>query len=298
MNDVDHHPHRHHSAASTTADAESRETAGEGHEAGLDIRRVLEAAHELSREPSASDRAFDSDRHERPLPAPAGQGTPAAAAFPEADHNSAREAKKYAQQDAFTVASNGKHDHLNARELQAVAWSVAHYPSKVIDALLRHHVKLELAGPKTPAKYLPDGQPWVPNAGGYWTSDANTATSQRQYSDIANTATRDYDTSWVVTHELAHAVDDIEAPGVNSFGTQNDPKFQKMYHDYVKATKGNPTGKNVIDPEAKNYAATSPLEFFAEGAREYLTDPNRLRQRDRALYAYERSHINNKTAPA
>lgn len=297
MNDVEHH-RRHASAASSTSEAESRDTAAAGHDDGIDIHRVLQAAHELHREPSASDQAFDNDRHERPLPGPSRHGAPAAHGFPEADGKSMRDAQKYAQQDAFTIGHNGKHQHLNARELQAVAWSVAHYPSKVIEALLHHHVKLELAGPKTPAKYLPDGQPWVPNAGGYWTSDANTATSQRQYSDIKNTATRDYDTAWVVEHELAHALDDIDSPGVNSYGTENDPKFQKMYRDYVKATKGHPTGKNVIDPEAQNYAATSPLEFFAEGAREYLSDPSLLKQRDRQLYNYERSHINNKTAPA
>jgi len=295
MNDVEHH-RRHGSAASTTIEAEHREPAA-GHE-DVDIHRVLQAAHERSSEPSASDRAFDDDRHERPLPAPSHHGSAAPHGFPEADGKSMRDAQKYAHQDAFTIGKNGKHQHLNARELQAVAWSVAHYPHKVIEALLHHHVKLELAGPKTPAKYLPDGQPWVKGAGGYWTSDANTATSQRQYSDIKDKNTRDYDTAWVVEHELAHALDDIDSPGVNSFGTDHDPKFQKMYRDYVKATKGHPTGKNVIDPEAKNYAATSPLEFFAEGAREYLSDPSRLKQRDHALYNYERAHINNKTAPA
>src|SRR5207302_2468908 len=98
--------------------------------------------------------------------------------------NSEREAEKFAHRDAFDIGAHDKHVHLNARELEAVTAAVAHYPSKVIEALIRNHVKLELAGPKTPAKDLPDGQPWVPNAGGYWTSDAKTATSMRQYSNI------------------------------------------------------------------------------------------------------------------
>ncbi|MDQ7822276.1 MAG: hypothetical protein RDV48_05730 [Candidatus Eremiobacteraeota bacterium] len=240
--------------------------------------------------------------------------------------------EKMASELGHSVGGDGKQKPLSDDQKRILAEGLSRYDSGVLDKLKQIGMKFDIFDTKNPppggfpkGSVLDDTSKWEDNKAGYYSKDSKTICLRQ---DSFEGGMKE-DTLNTITHETAHAVDDLleadypskESP-TSEFMSFKDETLKSLYNSYNErcdnysregisrigfpsATAGDAQGGSLAgeqkeNPQWSGYARTNESEYFAEGMMKYTAGGEAkegFKKADPDLYAFVEKKMDQAKGP-